>query len=281
MSDSSRPHGLQPTRLLCPWDLPGKSMGAGCHCLLCGCWQNIVKWEKCCSKNETQSLISSISTNGFTLVPNLEMSLDWSISKTCSTFTIFYSIFQHLVWYENQSSLLASNSSSILIDPKLRHLFRDQVLNIQLLTLTSTPETSEIYHIRNRVLDLQQLSPSKLPLHSIFNSVNRNISTQLLKSEPWDSFLIPFSALPPTPTLPNLSFNLVKSTLQVCVKPSHTSPPTLPLLQSQLPSSLSGTLTVASSRISWCFFLIHLPHTSWAAFLKIQVISWHHPAWKY
>ena len=34
MSDSSRPHGLQPTRLLCPWDFPGKSTGVGCHCLL-------------------------------------------------------------------------------------------------------------------------------------------------------------------------------------------------------------------------------------------------------
>ena len=31
MSDSSRPHGLQPTRLLCPWDFPGKSTGVGCH----------------------------------------------------------------------------------------------------------------------------------------------------------------------------------------------------------------------------------------------------------
>ena len=34
MSDSLRPHGLQPTRLLCPWDFPGKSTGVGCHCLL-------------------------------------------------------------------------------------------------------------------------------------------------------------------------------------------------------------------------------------------------------
>ena len=34
MSDSSRPHGLQPTRLLHTWDLPGKSTGLGCHCLL-------------------------------------------------------------------------------------------------------------------------------------------------------------------------------------------------------------------------------------------------------
>ena len=24
-------HGLQPTRLLCPWDFPGKSTGVGCH----------------------------------------------------------------------------------------------------------------------------------------------------------------------------------------------------------------------------------------------------------
>ena len=32
--DSSPPHGLQPTRLLRPWDFPGKSTGVGCHCLL-------------------------------------------------------------------------------------------------------------------------------------------------------------------------------------------------------------------------------------------------------
>ena len=36
VSDSSRPHGLQPTRLLHPWDFPGKSTGVGCHCLLQG-----------------------------------------------------------------------------------------------------------------------------------------------------------------------------------------------------------------------------------------------------
>ena len=36
MSDFLRPHGLQPTRLLCPWDFPGKSTGVGCQCLLWG-----------------------------------------------------------------------------------------------------------------------------------------------------------------------------------------------------------------------------------------------------
>ena len=34
MSDSLLPHGLQPTRLLHPWDFPGKSTGVGCHFLL-------------------------------------------------------------------------------------------------------------------------------------------------------------------------------------------------------------------------------------------------------
>ena len=36
VSDSLWPHGLQPTRLLCPWDFPGKGTGVGCHFLLQG-----------------------------------------------------------------------------------------------------------------------------------------------------------------------------------------------------------------------------------------------------
>ena len=34
VSDSLRPHGLQPTWLFRPWDFPGKRTGVGCHCLL-------------------------------------------------------------------------------------------------------------------------------------------------------------------------------------------------------------------------------------------------------
>ena len=34
MSDSVRPHRQQPTRLLHPWDSPGKNTGVGCHFLL-------------------------------------------------------------------------------------------------------------------------------------------------------------------------------------------------------------------------------------------------------
>ena len=34
VSDSLRPHGLWPARLLCPWDFPGKNTGVGCCFLL-------------------------------------------------------------------------------------------------------------------------------------------------------------------------------------------------------------------------------------------------------
>ena len=50
MSDPQQPHGLQPTRLLCPRDFPGKSTGVGCYCVLhvCrlhheNCW---ARWTK-------------------------------------------------------------------------------------------------------------------------------------------------------------------------------------------------------------------------------------------
>ena len=36
MSDSFQPHRLQPARLLCPWNSPGKNTGVGCHFLLQG-----------------------------------------------------------------------------------------------------------------------------------------------------------------------------------------------------------------------------------------------------
>ena len=49
VSDSSRPDGLQPTRLLRSWDFPGKSTGVGCHCLL--------QQSACCTLNPHDSFI--------------------------------------------------------------------------------------------------------------------------------------------------------------------------------------------------------------------------------
>ena len=50
-SDSLQPHGLQHTRLLCPWNFPGKNAGAGCHFLLQGIFltygskQRLLHWQ--------------------------------------------------------------------------------------------------------------------------------------------------------------------------------------------------------------------------------------------
>ena len=66
MSDPQRPHGLQPTRLLHPWDFPGKSTGVGCHCLLQKKTISKVKsqpseWEKIIANETTdKGLISKI-----------------------------------------------------------------------------------------------------------------------------------------------------------------------------------------------------------------------------
>ena len=47
MSDSVRTHRWQPTRLLCPWDSPGKNTGVDCHFLLH--FLNIVNLQFCVS----------------------------------------------------------------------------------------------------------------------------------------------------------------------------------------------------------------------------------------
>ena len=39
-----RPQRRQPTRLLRPWDFPGKSTGVGCHCLLRNIALSIIKY---------------------------------------------------------------------------------------------------------------------------------------------------------------------------------------------------------------------------------------------
>ena len=42
MSDSVQRYGQQPTRLLCPWDFPGKSTGVGCHLMLLGIIKSVM-----------------------------------------------------------------------------------------------------------------------------------------------------------------------------------------------------------------------------------------------
>ena len=60
MSDFVQPHRPQPTRLLCPWDSPGKNTGVGCHFLLQ------------CMKVKSESEVAQ-------LCPTLSDPMDWSL----------------------------------------------------------------------------------------------------------------------------------------------------------------------------------------------------------
>ena len=56
VSDSLWPHGLQPTRLLCPWDFPGKCTGVGCHCLL---WSHMPYVQKKQNINNRSNILTN------------------------------------------------------------------------------------------------------------------------------------------------------------------------------------------------------------------------------
>jgi len=70
VSDSSWPHGLQPTRLLHPWDFPGKSTGSGCHwnvpsgtelfILFSLDFETIIS-EDCCKKQERDTFYTKVT----------------------------------------------------------------------------------------------------------------------------------------------------------------------------------------------------------------------------
>ena len=59
ISDSLRPHGLQPTTLLHPWDFPGKSTAVGCHFLL----KQKSQPKKQCPQGEKSHHVSCASSN--------------------------------------------------------------------------------------------------------------------------------------------------------------------------------------------------------------------------
>ena len=96
VSDSSQPRGLQPTRLLHPWDVPGKSTGVGCHCLLrvSGSWG-------CKESHKTEWLNWTDVVNIFINLLHLELlqnngyvSMGATISPCC-----LHSCLYFLTWY--------------------------------------------------------------------------------------------------------------------------------------------------------------------------------------
>ena len=84
--DSSRPHGLQPTRLLYPWDFPGKSTGVGCHCLL---------RERSYNKSKRFTKVSGMHTYLWKL-PNEDR--NWSLVRGAMEISALFWHLETLYW---------------------------------------------------------------------------------------------------------------------------------------------------------------------------------------
>ena len=85
VSDSLKPHRLQPARLPCPWDSPGKSTRVGCHFLLQRssppgdqtCISCIVRWILYCWANR------EAHTTGIYLENSYEHKPGWLFLLSC------------------------------------------------------------------------------------------------------------------------------------------------------------------------------------------------------
>ena len=75
MSDSLWPYGLYTTKLLCPWDSPGKNTGVDCNFLLQGIFPTQDGIRICC--------VSCIASRFFT---------HWAITVNPSSFSLSYSM---------------------------------------------------------------------------------------------------------------------------------------------------------------------------------------------
>ena len=82
MSGPQWSHGLQPSRLLHPWDFPGKSTGMGCHCLL---WNVMIEHLKLINIYRTVYLKVANKQNMHYFQAHLEHSLRYSMSVQFSS----------------------------------------------------------------------------------------------------------------------------------------------------------------------------------------------------
>ena len=79
MSNSLWPHGLHPTRLLCPWDSPGKNTGVGCHALLQGIFPT-QEWNPC---HKSAALAGGFFTTNTSWEAHIctEVRLKWGLAE--------------------------------------------------------------------------------------------------------------------------------------------------------------------------------------------------------
>ena len=114
VSDPQRLHGLQPSRLLCPWDFPGESTGVGCHCLL---WHMHLL-------NTYSIYVWLTYTSGFPGGPVVK-NLPWNGEDTLIQFLVWENPTGHRatkpVWHATKLMLWRLQVSTQRLNPGLPH----------------------------------------------------------------------------------------------------------------------------------------------------------------
>ena len=133
MSNSVRPHGLQPTRLLHPWDFPGKSTGVGCHCLL----------QRQCRRKQTRLLRELISGPFPSSKATLSALLDSPTSALLDSPTFLHLQDQHCRFFKSTSASRSHGFLWLHLSP--RQIIQDD--NFISRSLTQSHFQSPHYHI--------------------------------------------------------------------------------------------------------------------------------------
>ena len=148
VSDSLRPHGLQPTRLPCPWDFPGRSTGVGCHCLL--------RQEPECHTIFDSSSTHSIMVRLYLLKPHPLLSDPSMVIQTLAISSLNYSkrldqFYSLLSW---STEKLVASLKSLLVNVNPVHLAPEYLL----------------FTTRRRWWS-QGLSQAVSPAHSVYSEI--------------------------------------------------------------------------------------------------------------
>ena len=94
--NSQWPHGLQPTRLFCPWGFLGKSTVMGCHCLCCCIWldvcikllNNLLRFLQFTSNSFVQKSHNSLTSHPETCTQKripFSFPISWMLSPSSSS----------------------------------------------------------------------------------------------------------------------------------------------------------------------------------------------------
>ena len=104
VSNSSWPHGLQPTRLLCPWEFLCKSTGVGCHYLLHDQARQHIKKQRHYFANKGPSNQGDGFSSSHVWMWVLEYKESWTPKNWCfSTMVLEKTLESPLDWKEIQT----------------------------------------------------------------------------------------------------------------------------------------------------------------------------------